>query len=144
VFTGAASGCPTTAVGGTCNWGWTQRNFYNLAHGISPTRILALPQIYYPVNAAQWKYISLAGASGADRMSFIGALSEYAACQPSGSGCDLKGLLTPAASWQPLRSALSSSPAISLQRLPVSTDLRSDTLPSAPASAKRVSTAGVG
>jgi hypothetical protein len=53
-------------------------------------------------------------------------------------------LLTPAASWQALRSALSSSPAISLQRLPVSTDLRSDTLPSAPASAKRVSTAGVG
>jgi hypothetical protein len=143
LFTGAASGCSSTAVAGTCNWGWTQRNFYNLAHGLSPTRILALPQIYYTVNAAQWKYISLAGASGPDRISFVGALSEYAACQTPGSGCDLKGLLTPVASWQALRSALSSSAAVSLQRLPVSTDLRTDTLPSAPVSAKRVTTAGV-
>jgi hypothetical protein len=143
VFTGAASGCSTAAVGGTCNWGWTQRNFYNLAHGLSPTRILALPQIYYTVNASQWKYISLAGASGADRMSFVGALTEYSACQTPGSGCDLNGLLTPAASWQALRSALSSSAAISLQRLPMSTDLRIDTLPTAPLSAKRVHTAGV-
>jgi hypothetical protein len=143
VFNGAANGCPSTATGDACNRGWTQQNLYDLAHGLSPSRILALPQIYYPVNAQQWKYISLAGASGADRITFVGALSEYAACQLAGSGCDLDGLLQPALSWQALRDALSSNSAISLQRLPVSTDLRTDTAPSAPLAAKRVFTAGV-
>ncbi len=143
VFAGAASGCPTTATAGACNYQWTQGNFYNLAHGISPSRILALPQIYYADNAQQWKYISLSHASGADRIDFIGSLSEFAACQTPGSGCDPDGLLTAAASWQALRTALSSSAAINLQRLPVSTDLRIDSAPGAPASAKRVTTAGV-
>jgi hypothetical protein len=142
VFIGAASGCPTTAVSGTCNWGWTQTNFYDLAHGIAPSRILAVPQIYYSVNAQQWKYISLAGASGADRITFAGSLSEYAACKTNGSGC-APGYLTADKSWQALRDALSSSAAINQQRLPVATDLRIDTTPSAPLSAKRVTTAGV-
>jgi hypothetical protein len=143
VFNGAANGCPTSSTAGTCNRGWTQRNLYDLAHGLSPSRILALPQIYYPVNAQQWKYVSLAGASGADRITFVGALSEYAACQLPGSGCDMDGLLQPAQSWQALRDALSSNSAINLQRLPVSTDLRTDTAPGAPLSANRVPTAGV-
>jgi len=146
VFIGAASGCSATAVSGTCNRGWTQRNLYNLAHGISPTRILALPQIYYSVNASQWKYISLAGASGADRINFVGTLSEYAACQQNAgtpNACVPSGYLTPSASWSALRTALSSSAAVSVQRLPVSTDLRIDTVPGAPLSAKRVTTAGV-
>ncbi len=144
VFAGAATGCSTTGVGGLCKWDWTQRNYYDLAHGISPSRILALPQIYFSVNAAQWKYISLAGASGSDRISFIGALDEYAACHTVGSGCnDLDTMLTPVASWQALRDALSSNSAINLQRLPVSTDLRTDTAPGAPLSANRVTTAGV-
>jgi hypothetical protein len=141
VFVGAASGCPTAGAG-TCNFGWTQANFYDLAHGISPSRILALPQIYYPENAAQWKYIALSGASGADRIDFIGALSEFAACQTAGSGCP-SGFLTGAQSWQALRNALVSSAAVDLQRLPVSTDLRIDSVPSASAAAKRVTTAGV-
>jgi len=144
VFNGAATACSSTGVGGTCNRGWTQQNLYDLAHGISPSRILALPQIYYPVNAQQWKYVSLAGSSGADRITFVGALSEYAACQLPGSGCDMDGLLQPAQSWQALRDALSSNSAINLQRLPVSTDLRTDTAPGAPLSANRVTTAGVG
>jgi hypothetical protein len=143
VFNGAASGCPTSSTTGTCNRGWTQRNLYNLAHGLAPSRILALPQIYYAVNAAQWKYVSLAGASGADRITFVGALSEYAACQLPGSGCDMDGLLQPTQSWQALRDALSSNSAINLQRLPVSTDLHTDTAPGAPLSANRVTTAGV-
>jgi hypothetical protein len=144
VFTGAATGCSTTGVGELCKWDWTQRNYYDLAHGISPSRILALPQIYFSVNAAQWKYISLAGASGADRVTFVGALDEYAACHTPGSGCnDLDTMLTPAASWQALRDQLSSNAAVNLQRLPVSTDLRTDTAPGAPLSANRVTTAGV-
>jgi hypothetical protein len=142
IFIGAASGCPTTGVGGTCNWDWTQPNFYALAHGIAPERILALPQIYYPANAQQWKYISLAGASGADRITFVGSLSEYAACRTKGSGC-ASGYLTASKSWRALRDALSSSDAITQQRLPVATDLRIDSTPSAPLSAKRVTTAGV-
>jgi hypothetical protein len=142
IFIGAATGCPTSGKG-TCNFGWTRQNFYALAHGLSPSRILAMPQIYYAVNAEQWRYIAEAGASGADRISFLGALSEYAACVVAGSGCDLGGLLTPAQSWQALRDALSANPAVSVQRLPVSTDLRTDLLPSAPLSARRVTTAGV-
>ncbi len=142
MFVGAASGCSSTGVGGTCNYGWTQGNFFNLAHGISPSRILALPQIYYPVNATQWKYISLSHASGADRIDFVGSLSEFAACQTAGSGCP-SGYLTAAESWQALSTALSSSAAINLQRLPISTDLRIDSAPSAGVSAKRVTTAGV-
>lgn len=142
IFIGAASGCPTTGVGGDCNWSWTQQNFYNLAHGLSPSRILALPQVYYPENGAQWRYISQSGASGADRISFLGALSEYAACRTAGSGCPA-GYLTAAASWQALRDALSANAAVSVQRLPVSTDLRIDSVPGASTTAKRVTTAGV-
>lgn len=142
VFIGAASGCPTSGTA-ACNFGWTRQNFYALAHGISPTRILALPQIYYAVNAQQWRYIAQAGAAGADRISFLGTLSEYAACQTQGSGCDLNGLLTATQSWQALRSQLSSVAAVDMQRLPVSTDLRIDSAPGAPMSAKRVTTAGV-
>ena len=143
MFDGAASGCSTTGVGGACNYDWTQGNFYALAHGISPSRILALPQIYYPENAAQWKFISLSGASGADRIDFVGPLTEFAACSVPGSGC-ASGFLTADAAWQALRSALSSNAAINLQRLPVATDLRIDSAPGAPASAMRVTTAGVG
>lgn len=142
VFIGAATGCPTSGTA-ACKYGWTRQNFYALAHGISPTRILAMPQIYYMVNAQQWRYIAQAGASGADRISFIGALSEYAACQTPGSGCDLNGLLTATQSWQALRSQLSSVAAVNVQRLPVSTDLRIDSAPGAPLSANRVTTAGV-
>lgn len=138
VFAGAASGCPTTSAGGTCNWGWTQANFYNLAHGLSPSRILALPQIYVTDNATQWKYISLAGASGADRIDFIGALSEYTACQQPGAGCNIPDMLTAPQAWQALRTALSSSAAVSVQRLPISTDLRIDAPPNSPLSAYRV------
>ena len=142
IFTGAASGCPTTAAGGTCNWDWTQADFFALAHGIAPTRILAMPQIYYPANAQQWKYISLAGATGADRITFAGSLSEFAACKTRGSGC-ASGYLTADKSWQALRDALSSSAAITQQQLPVATDLRIDSVASAPQSAKHVTTAGV-
>lgn len=134
IFIGAASGCPTTGVGGDCNWSRTQQNFYNLAHGLSPSRILALPQIYYPENGAQWRYISQSGASGADRISFLGALSEYAACRTAGSGCPA-GYLTAAASWA-LRDALSVNAAVSVRRLPVSTDLRIDSVPGASTTAK--------
>src|SRR5262249_23623017 len=95
-------------VGGISNWEWTQANFYALAHGIAPSRILAPPQIYYPENALQWKYISLCGASGAARLTFVGSLSEYAACQTAGSGC-ASGYLTAGEAWQALRSALSSN-----------------------------------
>ena len=145
VFVGAASGCPTSSTAGTCNRGWTQRNLYNLAHGLSPSRILALPQIYYPANAQQWKYVSLTGASGADRISFVGTLTEQAACDAVAGTVDAcsPGYFTPSASWQALRDQLSSNSAINLQRLPVSTDLRIDSAPGAPLSAKRVFTAGV-
>jgi hypothetical protein len=146
IFAGAASGCPTTGVGGTCNWSWTQANLYALAHGLAPTRIVALPQIYYPQNATQWRYIAQAGARGADRISFLGALTEYAACQQNlGTqyACKPTGYLTGPAAAAALRTALSANAAANVQRLPVQTDVRIDTLPGAPASAKRVTTAGV-
>jgi hypothetical protein len=145
IFTGAANGCSSTKVGGTCDRGWTQSDLYALAHGLSPTRILALPQIYYTPNAAQWRFISASGAVGADRISFLGTLSEHTACDQAvgtSNPCP-KGYLTGAASAAALRSALGASPAVNVQRLPVQTDLRTDVLPGAPASATRVTTAGV-
>ena len=75
-FVGSADGCPSTfgATGGTCRFGWTERQYYALAHHGS--RIRALPQIYTPDNAVQWANIDATGGGG---LQFAGALTEHAA-----------------------------------------------------------------
>ena len=95
---GSADGCPVTlgTVHATCqpigndNNGtntWTQAQYYRMAHGLSPSRIVALPQIYSTQMAIQWADIDRTGASATDQIDFIGTLTEHAACAPAGSGC---------------------------------------------------------
>lgn len=123
IFTGAADGCPTEygASNGTCNYGWTEAQHYRLAGGLNPARIQALPQIYLPVQAVQWANIFSTGGRG---LTFLGALTEYAACPTASSpGCNFAAL-TPAQGWAALYHALST--VVSTPSLPSVTDLRVD------------------
>ncbi|HSY15438.1 MAG TPA: hypothetical protein VK816_05585 [Jatrophihabitantaceae bacterium] len=80
VENGSADGCPLTlGATGSCGAGWTQADYYRLAHGLSPDRIVALPQIYQPSQAVQWADIDRAGATASDKIDFVGALTEYVA-----------------------------------------------------------------
>ena len=122
---GSADGCPTTsgAVGGTCGAGWTELQYYRLAHALSPSRIIALPQIYYTSQAAQWANIDQTGATSSDKINFVGTLTENAACGASSGACSS---LTPeqgfAALWDALSQGTYTTPALT-----VATDLESDT-----------------
>ena len=112
-FVGSADGCPITfgATGKTCDFGWTEQQYYSLAH--SGSRIRVLPQVYTPDQAVQWTNIDATGGGG---LIFAGALTERAAAP------DLSQ--HPAQGWAALYRALSSrvkSPAV-----PAVVDLRSD------------------
>ena len=117
VFNGSADGCSWTAANSSCNHGWTAADLKWLAGGAAPSRILALPQIYNQTMAAQWRYISLTGASSP--LAFGGALTEYTACQQAG-GC---GSLTGNEAWNTFWSQLQSDSRVSQADLPYSTDL---------------------
>lgn len=98
IYNGSANGCPTTYGGtGTCNDGWTQQQFYDLARGTGAGagRVEVLPQIYYSTQAIQWANIDRAGGGG---LTFVGALTQYS-LDPS--------TFTPTAGWAALRHALS-------------------------------------
>ena len=64
---GAATGCPPA---GTCSNGWTQQGIQYVSYGAPPA--LAVPEIYYQINAQQWADISDVGYIG-----FTGTLDEY-------------------------------------------------------------------
>jgi hypothetical protein len=85
---GSADGCPTsTATGGPCNNGWTQRAMWHLAWDHQPA--LPFPQIYATsgVNARQWQLIDLYATTAlGDGLFFFGTMSQYGACQQNG-GC---------------------------------------------------------
>jgi hypothetical protein len=125
VFNGSADHCPNSIVstGGPCNdsYGahWTQADYFALAHGLAPARLVALPQIYNADNAAQWAAIDLTGARGADHIAFVGALTENPLCGP---GCNF----TAGQGFDALRSALSVNPLTRPSELTVSTNLRVD------------------
>lgn len=115
-FTGSADGCPTGwGATGTCNYGWTQSQMYALAGGTDPTRIRALPQIYYPAQAVQWADIDEVGGL---RIAFAGSLTEHAA------NCGADCAMTPAEGWAALYHALST--VIPSPSVPGMTDLRID------------------
>ena len=83
IYNGSANGCSDSFddPGATCNEGWTQADFYGLAHGLGPYagRVEVLPQIYYQSQATQWANIDATGdASGAGGLVFLGALTQYA------------------------------------------------------------------
>jgi hypothetical protein len=122
IFMGSADGCSWTAINGSCNNGWTAAQMYQMAAGMAPTRILAIPQIYNTTMAQQWKYISLTGAvAGKPKVNIVGALTEHTACQQAGGTCFS---LTAGAAWTALWNALRSDARTSVSSLPYSTDLR--------------------
>lgn len=93
---------------------WTLAQYATLAHGMSPDRILALPQVYVPQQAWQWANISFASS---DQVSFAGALTERAAVPQQ---------YTSAQGWGALWDAISASGQFSLPAPPMATDLSAD------------------
>ena len=71
--------------------------------------------------SAQWKYISLTGVSaGLAKLGFAGPLTEYTACQQSGTCASLTGNQA----WTALWTQLQVRRRVSQTSLPNSTDLR--------------------
>jgi hypothetical protein len=123
VFNGSADGCAWTVTGRRCNNGWTMAGLYQLSAGVSPVRIINLPQVYNNTMAKQWKYISLTGIGQKHpKINFGGALTEFTACAQAG-GC---GSLTGRKAWIQMWNQLQSHPALRTRSLPYSTDLRID------------------
>jgi hypothetical protein len=110
VNTGSADGCPRVGTKQNCaavrdDTGhvktWTQANYYALSHNGS--RIKVLPQIYVTGQASQWSHIDATGGKG---LSFLGSLTEHAACPTASTpGCTIASF-TPQQGWAQLASAL--------------------------------------
>ena len=124
IFNGSADGCPTSyGVAGTSCQSvtddtgiqktWTQAQYNKLAGGLDPTRIQALPQIYFTSQAVQWANIY---ATGGQKIVFAGALTEHA------SACGSFCAMTPSQGWAVLYHALST--VVATPTLPAVTDLR--------------------
>jgi hypothetical protein len=128
VYAGSADGCPSAfgstadcaAAAGQVGPNWTRANYARLAHGLAPTRISALPQIYYGSQAGQWANINLtaAKAAGGSPITFAGALTENA------SACGADCAMTPGRGWAALFHAISTT--VATPAIPVVTDLRVD------------------
>ena len=124
VYTGSADNCPS-AFGSTADCGaasgqaagpnWTRANYAQLAHGLSPARITALPQVYYPSQAVQWANIN---ATSGNAIVFAGALTENA------SACGADCAMTPGQGWAALYHSISTN--VTAPSIPVVTDLRVD------------------
>jgi hypothetical protein len=77
---GSANGCPTN-TSDTCEYGWTQGDYYNLSWGL--TLAYPLPEIYYnvppgsPVNAEQWANISVYGQGVHGNLEPCGPMDEH-------------------------------------------------------------------
>lgn len=123
VYTGSADNCPVTfgstadcgAVTGQSGVNWTRANYAYLTHGLTPGRISALPQIYYPGQAVQWANIN---ATAGNAITFAGALTENA------SACGADCAMTPSLGWAALYHAISTTTGA--PSIPVVTDLRVD------------------
>lgn len=101
---------------------WTQDDVYHVAWEADAA--FPLPLIYNTAgeNANQWENLNLYEiGQGRSRMSFKGAVTQYAACQQVG-GCTGTDN-TPAAGWTQLYNALHSNPATT-QGLKYSTDMK--------------------
>lgn len=67
---GSVTTCPTSGFGPTCNDGWTQGDYYNLAWRFSLA--LPLPEIYSTADAERWYWVSDYGSG------FAGMMQPYA------------------------------------------------------------------
>jgi hypothetical protein len=126
VYSGSADNCPVTfgssldcgAVGGQVGPNWTRANYAYLAHGLSPSRITALPQIYYASQAVQWANINTTAMAAGSAIVFAGALTEKA------SACGADCAMTPGQGWAALFHSISTT--VTTPSIPVVTDLRVD------------------
>lgn len=113
IYNGDANDCPTRFGGthATCAYGWTEAQYYALAHHGS--RITVLPQIYGPGEAVKWANIDATGGGG---LIFAGALTEHAAAPHNSQA--------PGPGWAALYRAISS--LTSSPRIPAAVDLEID------------------
>jgi hypothetical protein len=126
VYDGSLDACPT-AFGATGSCGsvsddngilktWTHAQYLKLTHGLGPTRIVALPQIYVPAQAWQWANLAFASSG---QLAFAGSLTERAAIGDNSQFTSEQG-------WGALSDALAASPSIPVAAPQSATDLRSD------------------
>lgn len=105
---GTADSCPTSSyLNGRCDNGWSQSDVWYVSWG-SPAA-LALPEIYYPINASQWTMIGLYGAEfhgSGGSIAFSGPLDTYPLWQSSNSADQ---------AWSQLWSSLNSYSATAAQ-----------------------------
>ena len=127
---GSADGCPTRLGDHDRSCGrvtssaphnpahiWTQADYYELAYGLDHSRLRVLPQVYSAALGRQWANIDATGATARHHISFLGPLTERAAC---GSVCSI----TPAHAWATLLASLSRDDRTRPSSLPVVVDLR--------------------
>lgn len=129
VYNGDANSCPTTfdSPGKTCAFGWTEAQYYALAHNGS--RISVLPQIFYPAEAVKWANIDATGSGGSkNELDFVGSLTQHARDDTT-TGTTLAA----DAGWAALNRSLSTLTLT--PSLPRSVALLAD--PTAPPNAKR-------
>jgi hypothetical protein len=136
VYDGSLDACPT-AFGATGSCGsvnddngvlktWTLDQYARMTHGLSPTRIVALPQIYVAAQAWQWANLVFASAGP---LAFIGSLTEHAAIGNDSQFTSEQG-------WGALSDALSASASGSVAAPQAATDLTAD-WPSTKSAAQR-------
>ena len=109
---GSLDGCPT-AYNSSAECGpWTRQDYVTLLHDNGPSRILALPQVYFDSQAVQWSNID-ASANGA--IAFIGSLTQQ------GVACGADCSMTPQEGFAALYHALST--VVPAPNIPNMTDL---------------------
>jgi hypothetical protein len=124
LFFGSADGCPygTAVTTGSCNYGWTQLQLYNIVFGTAPGRSLPLPEIYYTSQAQQWADISLAGVrAGTPAVPYVGPLTEVTACAQDGGSCYS---MSTAQAWSALLGSVNAYVQTRLTGMLYATDLR--------------------
>ncbi len=125
---GNATGCPSPAYptwdcGSVTYPSWTSDDVYHIAWGATPS--YPLPEIYRTdgLNAGQWYYLSLyAYKNHGAAMWFVGALTQYEACQQMG-GCSGTNN-APAQGWTQLWNAITSDSRTTQNSLRWSTDMK--------------------
>lgn len=126
VYSGSVDNCPMTLAStadcgpavGQSGPSWTRADYASLAHGLSPARITALPQIYYGSQAVQWANINATASANGGAIVFAGVLTE------NGSACGTDCAMTPSLGWAALYHRLST--IVAAPSIPAVTDLKVD------------------
>lgn len=109
---GSLDGCPTSYNSVAECGPFTRQDYVTLLHDNGPTRILALPQVYFDSQAVQWSNID-AAAGGA--IAFIGSLTQH------GVACGANCTMTPLEGFAALYHAVST--VVTSPNIPNITDL---------------------